>query len=243
MILKRLAKGIRQQDWFTVVIEILVVVVGLLLGLQIDDWNNTRLERQEERVYLERISAELDDYIKDFEAVRQRRAYVEERLTSFSDALYGRTRRDDLTAEECRAIISSHILAAYVAPLPALSELTTSGRMQLLRNEDLRAAIVATQLARERVTELMTASNLEAFNFRSRYPELIRVESYFDEEEQSVRVRAECDLQGMQNNQAFRNEASTNLDLYDAFYNIRLGEYGTHLRELLDMARAELSAQ
>ena len=42
MILRRLAEGVRQQDWFTVVVEVLIVVVGIFLGLQVDDWNEGR---------------------------------------------------------------------------------------------------------------------------------------------------------------------------------------------------------
>ena len=44
MILRRLAEGVRKQDWFTVVVEVLIVVVGIFLGLQVDDWNNARKE-------------------------------------------------------------------------------------------------------------------------------------------------------------------------------------------------------
>ena len=39
MILRRLAEGIREQNWFTVVLEVLIVVVGIFIGLQVDDRN------------------------------------------------------------------------------------------------------------------------------------------------------------------------------------------------------------
>ena len=55
MLLRRLGEAIRQQNWFTVVIEILVVVVGIFLGLQVDDWNNERKDRILEQRYLERL--------------------------------------------------------------------------------------------------------------------------------------------------------------------------------------------
>jgi hypothetical protein len=37
MPLRRFGRAVRRQDWFTVVIELLVVVVGILLGLQVDE--------------------------------------------------------------------------------------------------------------------------------------------------------------------------------------------------------------
>ena len=60
MILRRLADGIRNQDWFTVLVEVLIVVVGIFLGLQVDDWNEARKDRAEESTYLARLVDDLD---------------------------------------------------------------------------------------------------------------------------------------------------------------------------------------
>ena len=43
MILRRLAESIRKQEWFTVVLEVLIVVVGIFIGLQVDEWNRARV--------------------------------------------------------------------------------------------------------------------------------------------------------------------------------------------------------
>ena len=42
MILRRLGNALREQNWFTVVLEVLIVVVGIFFGLQVDDWNERR---------------------------------------------------------------------------------------------------------------------------------------------------------------------------------------------------------
>jgi hypothetical protein len=39
MILRKLAEAFHKQNWFTALIEILVVVIGIFVGLQVDDWN------------------------------------------------------------------------------------------------------------------------------------------------------------------------------------------------------------
>jgi hypothetical protein len=41
MILRRLIDACRKQDWLTVVIETLIVVLGVFLGLQVNNWNAT----------------------------------------------------------------------------------------------------------------------------------------------------------------------------------------------------------
>ena len=38
MILRKMADAIRGQNWFTVVLEILIVVIGIFIALQVDDW-------------------------------------------------------------------------------------------------------------------------------------------------------------------------------------------------------------
>ena len=46
MILRRLTDALRKQDWFTVVIETLIVVLGVFLGIQLGNWNEARAEQR-----------------------------------------------------------------------------------------------------------------------------------------------------------------------------------------------------
>ena len=59
MILRRLATSIRKQDWFTVVIETLIVVFGVYLGIQLGNWNGARQEQERAARYAERLSSDL----------------------------------------------------------------------------------------------------------------------------------------------------------------------------------------
>lgn len=59
MILNRIASAIKRQDWFVVVIEILIVVIGIYIGLQVDDWQKERQDRATEQVYLREIYEDL----------------------------------------------------------------------------------------------------------------------------------------------------------------------------------------
>lgn len=60
MILRKMADAIARQDWFLAVLEMLIVVIGLFVGLQLDGWNEMRKERLDETNYLERLYRDID---------------------------------------------------------------------------------------------------------------------------------------------------------------------------------------
>lgn len=70
MIIRRFTTAIRKQDWGLVALDFLVVVAGIFVGLQVDDWNRSREDRRLEEEYLLRIQSDLQsDFIDLSEAV------------------------------------------------------------------------------------------------------------------------------------------------------------------------------
>ncbi len=64
MILQRLTTALRKQDWFTVLIETLIVVLGVFLGLQLGNWNERGKAAQEEAVILQQLGDQFDVFIE-----------------------------------------------------------------------------------------------------------------------------------------------------------------------------------
>ena len=60
MILQRLTTALRKQEWFTVVIETLIVMFGVFLGLQVNNWNQARFERADTQNVLERLERDFE---------------------------------------------------------------------------------------------------------------------------------------------------------------------------------------
>jgi hypothetical protein len=61
MLLRRFSNHFRRQDWFAVVLDLLVVVLGIVIGLQASQWNQSRIDQREEIKYLLALDADLDD--------------------------------------------------------------------------------------------------------------------------------------------------------------------------------------
>ena len=58
MILQRISEHIKSQNWFAVTVEFVIVVLGVFMGLQVQDWNDARKERIEESELLVRLYEE-----------------------------------------------------------------------------------------------------------------------------------------------------------------------------------------
>lgn len=79
MILRRVIRHVRNQEWTAIGIDFLIVVLGVFLGIQVQEWSAERGERRLERVYLERLLADVDLSI---ETTAENRA----RVTGYSEA-------------------------------------------------------------------------------------------------------------------------------------------------------------
>ena len=60
MILRRLRSAFRRQKWFDVALELLIVVLGIFIALQVDDWNQRRLEHASDQRALALFVDELE---------------------------------------------------------------------------------------------------------------------------------------------------------------------------------------
>ncbi|MBI1393563.1 MAG: hypothetical protein GC152_12545 [Alphaproteobacteria bacterium] len=60
MILRRLAAAFRRQDWFTVFVETMIVVLGVFLGLQVQQWSNQRADKSREMQIVADMLADLE---------------------------------------------------------------------------------------------------------------------------------------------------------------------------------------
>lgn len=60
MILKRLRAEAARQNWFGVVLDLVILIIGVFLGMQVANWNQARLDRAEGGEYRERLNQDLE---------------------------------------------------------------------------------------------------------------------------------------------------------------------------------------
>ena len=59
MLPRRLLNHVRNQNWTAITVELLVVILGVFIGLQVDNWNQSRIENNDARSYYDRL---IEDY-------------------------------------------------------------------------------------------------------------------------------------------------------------------------------------
>lgn len=62
MILRQLITHLKQHQWFAVAIELLIVILGVLIGMQASNWNEARVERQRTAMVLDAFRTDMRDY-------------------------------------------------------------------------------------------------------------------------------------------------------------------------------------
>ena len=141
MILKNLAGAIRKQDRFTVVLEILIVVIGTFIGLQADDWNQARLDQKEASYHLKFLYDELSEAIILADAEIERSQAIVENSFQANFLL-----PQDACEEEEEALFKEMIFSAFELWGPktrpvSLRRLIDDGKLDLIE-KDLQKAIL-----------------------------------------------------------------------------------------------------
>lgn len=67
MILQKFATAIRRQDWFQVIVEVLIVIVGIFLGLQVQAWYDGRSAQAEEQRVTSIFVTDLEKTIRSYD--------------------------------------------------------------------------------------------------------------------------------------------------------------------------------
>lgn len=219
MIIRRLGEAIARQDWFVVLIELIVLVVGIFIGLQVDDWNQARKDRNDEQRFLVSLHEDILLAEELSARVRERRLSRRDQVRTANDVIFGHDQRDYLTDEECITVATGNYFNITVTGLPSLEELIATGRLGIIRNQELRAALMGLRETRAALhTMVQVQSGQSSFNnLPQLFPALMELTWYYDPAGDEIRGTATCDLEGMRTSREFLNYWGANADGYDAY--------------------------
>ena len=141
-VLARLATAVRRQDWFTVLVEIAIVVLGVVIGLQVNDWGQRRADRVKEQAYLRQLASDLRETERDVAEGDSIAAQVSHEAITKLLRAWGRPERAPRDS-----VLAWHRLAtrySITVPVVGTAEaLVATGDISLIRDDSLRTAITA----------------------------------------------------------------------------------------------------
>ena len=63
MLLRRVTQHVKDENWFAVFVDFLIVVFGIFIGIQVTNWNEQRIENSLEDEYLNRLKINIKESI------------------------------------------------------------------------------------------------------------------------------------------------------------------------------------
>lgn len=140
MLLRRFTAHIRAENWIAVFLDLMVVVTGLFIGLQIDTWWEGQKEARLEGAYLIEIQ-------EDFELNKSRLSNEIARLETILRAMLVLQEQSALAtpslpvAQLNEQFSSIHAMPTFIPVSRAFDNLTGSGDLKLIRSRPLKNAL------------------------------------------------------------------------------------------------------
>jgi len=166
MLLRRITKHITEQNWFAVFIDFLIVVVGVFIGIQVANWNETRLENQLSADFTERLRDDITEEAWDFEYMIEYYTDVQQNAERVLVDLESGKQLSDINL----------VIAAYRASQiniitrrrSTYDELVSIGKMDLIKDQLLRDTAIA-------VYEFPFYDSIYTSGYESKYREIFRM--------------------------------------------------------------------
>jgi len=205
MIVKRISQAIKQHSWFAVFIEVVTIVIGIFVGLQVDSWNDARLRRQnvafqltrigeDARSVYERLGNEIDVVYLQLELLDKALGVLDgEPLTDAS--------RDDFVS----GLYRSYQQRTVNLDIPSLQNLYDTGDIELISDDSVRNTLLMHLLERRTRDEIFAHQRrLWDMNLEAVFRGFTFDFSGFDPDTRLVGMKMDVDIDRLRGDIEFR---------------------------------------
>lgn len=141
MILRRVIKHFREQEWTAIFLDFLIVVVGVFVGLQVSNWNAERLQRTQERDYLVRLYA---DFVESINGQTRDLNFLNQQLSDQA-AILKSLDACKVEPEDAAAFQRGINTLGYINPprifRRTVDEMVAAGRTDIIQNQALKGRL------------------------------------------------------------------------------------------------------
>ena len=143
MILRRVIQHVKKQEWTAIGIDLVIVVVGVFIGIQVSNWNAARADDVRAQAYLARIE---DNLNIDLQSIQRREVFWRQVINYGNSAIrYAET--GELVDGSAWKTVLAFYQASQVWPWTGndttYQELLNGGELSMIKDESLRIALSA----------------------------------------------------------------------------------------------------
>jgi len=141
MLLRRITQHVKDQNWFAVFIDFLIVVFGVFMGFQVQAWNEHRNDAADTKEYIQRLVTDMELSVeRNDDQITQSQLQVA-RLDQIINALEA---CELLPENKSTFITGLYNLGKYDMPvmlMGTINELNSTGKFTLIKDLALRDLI------------------------------------------------------------------------------------------------------
>ncbi|MEO1250921.1 MAG: hypothetical protein AAFW81_01085 [Pseudomonadota bacterium] len=203
MLLRRVIEHVKAQNWTAVALDFVIVVVGVFVGLQVQQWAEEQTRKSQEAAYLQRLHDEVETLIATRNPIIEEREKWHIEMQSALRAIFSDADAE-LTDDQCRGIAYNYFVSNPTDHLGSLLELQSSGRISIIRNERVSEALRSYLLTRARARDSQEQISVLIKPLGPAYPQLMKVDTPSLVGARAVTsARFVCDLEAMRADDRF----------------------------------------
>jgi hypothetical protein len=157
MILRRVIQHVKKQEWTAIAIDFVIVVLGVFVGIQVQQWNNDRIERKLEHVYLERILSDINLSIETNELNIVRLTGISNGQILVVKSLRQCSLPDDQKDAFADGVSDIAKVGSSVFVLSTMDEMLSAGKFSIIRNPKIRDTLNGLSRDAKYQTNIFTA--------------------------------------------------------------------------------------
>lgn len=139
MLYRRFMIHLKDQNWTAVLLDFFIVVFGVFIGIQVNNWNQTRIDFREEREYLELLIRDLENDLGQLERYKDG---IEHHVGATGLIINSAENENSTTADIEQAFTFLYLTLDYSPLAPTYTGLRNGANLDIFTDTDLRARII-----------------------------------------------------------------------------------------------------
>ena len=158
MLLRRVTEHVKAQNWLAVGLDFIIVVMGVFMGIQVSNWNQSVFDQKSETDYLEQLQRDLQDTQLE---VREQIAFEQFHI-DLADAVFEMISVGPAADKGLQIGMGLTELGArrtLKVESPTFLEMQGAGNLGIISDQNLRAAIISYSFYTRRLESAIDKNN------------------------------------------------------------------------------------